>query len=131
MSIYLHDRTCDCNLPVMVLTSWRHTNPARRFLVCPNRYKPMRKKCAFWDWYDPEMDSDWYRMQLYEMYTLLTPQQRTNLGQEANRQWRIGQLEVELCEKKMEMQKSLSNLTFWKSTFFAFAVCMCLVFAVK
>lgn len=131
MSIYLNDRTCECDLPVMVLTSWRHTNPARRFLVCPNRYKPVRKKCEFWDWYDPEMDSDWYRMHLYQMYTLLNPQQRTNLGQEGNREWRIGQLEAELGEKKMELQKTLSKLTFWKSTFFAFAVCMCLILAVK
>ncbi|PWA84401.1 hypothetical protein CTI12_AA158720 [Artemisia annua] len=127
MSIYLHDRTCECDLPVMVLTSWRHTNPARRFLVCPNRYKPVRKKCEFWDWYDPEMDSDWYSSDVHP----LNPQQRTNLGQEGNREWMIGQLEAELGENKMELQKTLSKLTFWKSTFFAFAVCMCLILAVK
>ena len=70
-------------------------------------------------------------MHLYEMYTLLNPQQRRQLGQEGNRQWRIGVLEAELGQKNNELQKSLQSLTFWKSTFFGFAVCMCLVMAVK
>ena len=130
-SIYLQDRTCDCDLPLMVLTSWTHTNPSRRFLVCPNRYQPVKKKCEFWDWYDPEIDTDWYRMNLYQMYTLLNPQQRRQLGEEGNRVWRIGVLEAELGQKNNELQRSLQSLTFWKSTFFAFVVCMCLVLAMK
>ncbi|GJW85985.1 putative reverse transcriptase domain-containing protein [Tanacetum coccineum] len=30
MSTYLHDQTCDCGLPLRVLTTWTSTNPARR-----------------------------------------------------------------------------------------------------
>nr|GEV34750.1 DNA-(apurinic or apyrimidinic site) lyase 2 [Tanacetum cinerariifolium] len=127
MSTYLHDQTRDCGLPLRVLTAWTSTNPARRFVVRPNRSKPMKKKCEVWDWYDLEIKSDWYRMNLYEMYNTLNPQQRRQVGQETSRQMRIEGLEVELVEKNLQLQKSLASLTFWKSIFFAFAICMSLV----
>ncbi|GJT77995.1 phosphoglucosamine mutase family protein [Tanacetum coccineum] len=68
----------------------------QQFVVCPNRSKPMKKKCEVWDWYDLEIESDWYKMNLYEMYNNLNPQQRRQLGQETSRQVRIEGLEVEL-----------------------------------
>ncbi|GJU45692.1 hypothetical protein Tco_1202958 [Tanacetum coccineum] len=81
MSTYLHDQTCDCGLPLRVLTTWTSTNPARR-------------------------------MNLYEMYNTLNPQQRRQLGQETSLQVRIEGLEVELVEKNLQLQKSLASLTF-------------------
>nr|GEZ86098.1 hypothetical protein [Tanacetum cinerariifolium] len=74
MSTYLHDQTCDCGLPLRVLTAWTSANPARR-------------------------------MNLYEMYNTLNPQQRCQLGQETSRQVRIEGLEVELVEKNLQLQK--------------------------
>ncbi|GJY91350.1 hypothetical protein Tco_0506546 [Tanacetum coccineum] len=97
-SSYKSNITCECELPSRVLTAWTPTNPAQRFLVCPNRSRPVRKKCAKWDWFDEELDSDWYRMHLYEMYTQLNPNQRRHLDTERSRQARIEELEVVLDE---------------------------------
>nr|GEX77192.1 zinc finger C2H2-type/integrase DNA-binding domain-containing protein [Tanacetum cinerariifolium] len=49
-----------CKLPLMELTSWTPTNPCRRSLVFPNRYKTGVKKCKKFYWYDPELDNAWY-----------------------------------------------------------------------
>ncbi|GJS25685.1 zinc finger C2H2-type/integrase DNA-binding domain-containing protein [Tanacetum coccineum] len=62
MSSFLAEATCRCGLPLRVLTSWTPTNPSRRFAICANRSKPGKKKCGYWEWYDPEIDHDWYRM---------------------------------------------------------------------
>ncbi|GKA54389.1 hypothetical protein Tco_0753338 [Tanacetum coccineum] len=59
---------CKCNLPLIEHTSWTLTNPCRRFLVCPNRYKAGVRKCNKFVWYDPELDNSWYREHLYHMY---------------------------------------------------------------
>nr|GEX26196.1 DNA-(apurinic or apyrimidinic site) lyase 2 [Tanacetum cinerariifolium] len=112
MSIFHHDQTCACGLPLRVLIAWTPINPAQRFAVCPNRSKPMKKKCEVWDWYDLEIESDWYMMHLYEIYTILNPQQRRQLGQETSRQVKIEELEVELGDKNLQLQKSLASLTF-------------------
>ncbi|GKE20626.1 zinc finger C2H2-type/integrase DNA-binding domain-containing protein [Tanacetum coccineum] len=72
-----HHQLCHCDLLVRVLTSRKPTNPARRFIVCQNRNKPnATKKCGLWDWFDEELESDWYRLQLNEMYYQLNPNQR-------------------------------------------------------
>ncbi|GJV29110.1 hypothetical protein Tco_1385558 [Tanacetum coccineum] len=63
------------------------------------------------------------KMHLYEMHTLLNPQQRRHLAQESSHQGRIQELEVILGEKNTDLQKTMKSLTFWKSTFFAFVVC--------
>ncbi|GKB31900.1 DNA-(apurinic or apyrimidinic site) lyase 2 [Tanacetum coccineum] len=67
---------CSCKLPVRVLTSRTLENPARQFYVCPNRYRPVGQHCGTWDWYDLELEHDWYRFELFDMYNLLNPQQR-------------------------------------------------------
>nr|GEU91190.1 pre-mRNA-splicing factor SYF1 [Tanacetum cinerariifolium] len=46
---------------VRVLTAITLENPSRRFYVCPNRNRPVGKHCGTWDWYDPELEHDWYR----------------------------------------------------------------------
>ncbi|GJS86159.1 hypothetical protein Tco_0752700 [Tanacetum coccineum] len=61
-----------------------------------------------------ELDSDWYQMHLYEMHNLLNPQQRRHMAQESIRQARIQELELILCEKNTELQKTTKSLTFWK-----------------
>nr|GFA83485.1 zinc finger C2H2-type/integrase DNA-binding domain-containing protein [Tanacetum cinerariifolium] len=81
-----------------VLTSWTPTNPSMRFVVCVNRSKPGKKKCGYWEWYDPEIDHDWYRMHVYEMYIILNPNHRNLLHNEINRQARIEELKGELFE---------------------------------
>ncbi|GKE01291.1 hypothetical protein Tco_1389274 [Tanacetum coccineum] len=73
---------CKCKLPLMELTSWTLTNPCRRFLVCPNRYKTSVKKCKKFYWYDPELDNEWYRRHLYEMHGQLNPHQIQDIASE-------------------------------------------------
>ncbi|GJX88440.1 hypothetical protein Tco_0340454 [Tanacetum coccineum] len=68
------DFKCKCKLPLMELTSWTLTNPCRRFLVCPNRYKAGVKKCKKFYWVDPELDNEWYRGLCYEIMDRLHPQ---------------------------------------------------------
>ncbi|GJR49722.1 DNA-(apurinic or apyrimidinic site) lyase 2 [Tanacetum coccineum] len=131
MSSFLAEETCRCGLPLRVLTSWTPTNPSRRFAVCANRSKPGKKKCGYWEWYDPEIDHDWYRMHLYEMYIILNPNHRNLLHNEINRQARIEELEGELFENGAQLRRCEASLTFWKSTFLAFVICVVLVFAMK
>ncbi|GKD44998.1 DNA-(apurinic or apyrimidinic site) lyase 2 [Tanacetum coccineum] len=131
MSSYLDDETCHCSLPLRVLTTWTPTNLARRFVVCPNRSKPGKKKCGYCEWYDPEIDTDWYRMHLYEMFILLNPNQRRLLHNEISRQARIEELKGELYENGAQLRRCEASLTFWKSTFLAFVICVVLVFAMK
>nr|GEY38611.1 hypothetical protein [Tanacetum cinerariifolium] len=38
--------------------------------------RPVGKHCDTWDLYDPELEHDWYRFELFDMYNLLNPQQR-------------------------------------------------------
>ncbi|GJX80531.1 hypothetical protein Tco_0328680 [Tanacetum coccineum] len=40
------------------------------------------KKCRLWNWFDKELKSDWYRIQLNEMYYLLNPNQMCLLENE-------------------------------------------------
>ncbi|GKA44034.1 hypothetical protein Tco_0736758 [Tanacetum coccineum] len=46
---------CKGDLPPMKLTAWTKENPARIF-------KNGIKKCKFWDWYDDELENEWYRL---------------------------------------------------------------------
>ncbi|GJX13874.1 zinc finger C2H2-type/integrase DNA-binding domain-containing protein [Tanacetum coccineum] len=105
MSSYFDDETCHCGLPLRVLTSWTPTNPARRFVVCPNRSKPGKKKCGYWEWYDPKINTEWYKINLYELFILLNPNQRNLLHIEVSCQERIDQLEVESVENASHMRR--------------------------
>ncbi|GJZ53563.1 hypothetical protein Tco_0608448 [Tanacetum coccineum] len=58
---------CKCHLPLRQLTAWTKENPAKRFLICPNRYKTRVKK---WVWLDLKLENEWYRSHLYEMHRL-------------------------------------------------------------
>ncbi|GKB94971.1 hypothetical protein Tco_1171875 [Tanacetum coccineum] len=77
---------CKCNLPLIEHTSWTLTNPCRRFLVCPNRYKAGVRKCNKFVWYDPELDNSWYREHLYHMYGQLHPHQMQDIDTEIRSQ---------------------------------------------
>ncbi|GKE56055.1 hypothetical protein Tco_1495240, partial [Tanacetum coccineum] len=118
-------------LQLRVLTSWTPTNPTRRFVVCLNCSKTGKKKCGYWEWYDPKIDTEWYRMHLYEMFILLNLNQRRLLHNEINRQARIDELEVELVKNGVRLRRCEASLTFWKSTFLAFAIFVVLVLAMK
>ncbi|GKE84811.1 hypothetical protein Tco_1558553 [Tanacetum coccineum] len=50
---------CKCRLPLMTLTSWTCSNPARRFGVFRNKYKTGIKQCKRWHWFDPELENEW------------------------------------------------------------------------
>ncbi|GJS98596.1 hypothetical protein Tco_0819766 [Tanacetum coccineum] len=89
-SIQVSNQLGDCDLPVRVLTAWTPTNPAKRFIVCQNQNKPnAKKKCELWDWFDEELESDWYRLQLNKMYAILNPNERRFLQNEMNHEQRI------------------------------------------
>ncbi|GKA31345.1 hypothetical protein Tco_0717650 [Tanacetum coccineum] len=66
----VNNKLCTCKLPVRVLISWTLDNPSRRFL------RPGRKNSKTWIWFDPELEQDWYRYQLFDMYNLLNPHER-------------------------------------------------------
>nr|GEY63263.1 putative reverse transcriptase, RNA-dependent DNA polymerase [Tanacetum cinerariifolium] len=54
--------------------------------------RPIRKHCGTWDWYDPELEHDWYRFKLFDMNKLLNPQQRYQHQAEMRREERIQDL---------------------------------------
>ncbi|GJZ27234.1 hypothetical protein Tco_0571487 [Tanacetum coccineum] len=98
-------KECKCRLPVMILTSWTKEHPAKRFVVCPNRYKTRVKKCNFWDWYDDDVENEWYRTHLYEMYRLLNPSQRRELETEISSQEEVVLLQLEMQTMRDELSK--------------------------
>nr|GEY23655.1 hypothetical protein [Tanacetum cinerariifolium] len=52
----------------------------------------VRKHCSTWDWYNPELEHDWYHFEFFDMYILLNPQQRHQHQAEMNREERIQEL---------------------------------------
>ncbi|GJS69367.1 DNA-(apurinic or apyrimidinic site) lyase 2 [Tanacetum coccineum] len=102
---------CRCKLPVRVLTTRTLENPSRRFYVCPNRNRRVGKHCGTWDWYDPELEHDWYRFKLFDMYNLLNLQQKHQQQAEMRHEERIQEL-------THLVNKSCTCLTFYKSTCF-------------
>ncbi|GJX81897.1 hypothetical protein Tco_0331378 [Tanacetum coccineum] len=107
---------CKSGLPLMTLTSWTHDNPARRFGVCPNKY----------------------RTQLYEMHLLLNPSQREELENELTSREELAVLQVEFADMEGQMQqlmeelkKSKKNAFFWKSTAIVFGVVASFMFVMN
>ncbi|GKC82915.1 hypothetical protein Tco_1138632 [Tanacetum coccineum] len=64
-----------------------------------------KKKCGYWEWYDPEIDHDWYMMHLYEMYIILNHNHRNLLHNEVNRQARIEELESKLFKNGAQLRR--------------------------
>ncbi|GJT70211.1 hypothetical protein Tco_1029497 [Tanacetum coccineum] len=115
-------KECKCRLPVMILTSWTKEHPAKRFVVCPNRYKTGVKKCNFWDWYDDDVENEWYRTHLYEMYRLLNPSQRRELETKISSQEEVVLLQLEMQTMRDELSKCQKKAFFWKSAVILFVV---------
>ena len=111
---------CKCHLPLMKLTSWTEDNPCRRFVVCPNRYKPGTKKCKYYDWLDPELDNDWYRGHMFEMDRLLNPSQRQELKNAISNQEKLVLLQDEIHHLKADLKKSEKKASFWKTAVIVF-----------
>ncbi|GKD37282.1 hypothetical protein Tco_1257489 [Tanacetum coccineum] len=129
---------CKCGLPLMTLTSWTRENPARRFGVCPNKYKKGIKHCKRWNWCDPELEIKWYRDHLYEMHLLLNPSQREELENELTSREELAVLQVEFADMEGQMQqvmeelkKSQKNAFFWKSTAIVFGVVASFMFVMN
>ncbi|GKE49547.1 hypothetical protein Tco_1480805 [Tanacetum coccineum] len=108
---------CKCGLPLMTLTSWTRDNPARRFGVCPNKYKKGIKHCKRWYWNDPELENKWYKTQLYEMHLLLNPSQREELENELTNQEELAVLQVEFADMEGQMQQLMEELKKSKKCF--------------
>ncbi|GJV18769.1 hypothetical protein Tco_1367789 [Tanacetum coccineum] len=87
---------CKCHLPLRQLTAWTKTNPARRFLIFPNRYKTGVKKCEKWVWLDFELENERYRSHLYVTHRLLNFTQRQELSSELSSQEEVLLLQVEM-----------------------------------
>ncbi|XP_050238433.1 uncharacterized protein LOC126687926 [Mercurialis annua] len=49
----LHAPVCNCCMIAKVYTSWKETNPGRRFFGCPNYH--VGGGCGFFRWIDPEI----------------------------------------------------------------------------
>ncbi|GJT23360.1 hypothetical protein Tco_0893297 [Tanacetum coccineum] len=106
---------CKCMLPLMELTSWTLTNPCRRFLFCPNRYKTGAKKCKKFYWYDPELDNEWYKRHLYGMYGQLNPHQIQDIATEISSHEQLIILQDEFAGIQAELaltQKNARLVTF-------------------
>ncbi|GJQ91170.1 hypothetical protein Tco_0002309 [Tanacetum coccineum] len=128
----------NCGLPLMTLTFWTRDNPAKRFGVCPNKYKKGIKHCKRWYWNDPELENKWYRTQLYEMHMLLNPSQREELENELTSREELAVLQVEFADMEGQMQqlmeelkKSQKNAFFWKSTAIVFGVVASFMFVMN
>ncbi|KAL4554543.1 hypothetical protein LXL04_039375 [Taraxacum kok-saghyz] len=59
---------CDCGDPVGKWTSWRPSNPGRRFIGCPN-YKDPNRDCNFFDWVDPKLTNQWYKDLILQLHS--------------------------------------------------------------
>ncbi|KAL4567187.1 hypothetical protein LXL04_022762, partial [Taraxacum kok-saghyz] len=59
---------CDCGDPVGKWTSWRPSNPRRRFIGCPN-YRDPNRDCKFFDWVDPKLTNQWYKDLILELHS--------------------------------------------------------------
>ncbi|GJW15589.1 hypothetical protein Tco_0019722 [Tanacetum coccineum] len=101
---------CKCHLHLRQLTAWTKENPARRFLICPNRYKTEVKKCKKWVWLDLELENEWYRSHLYEMHRLLNYTQRQELSDELSSQEEVFILQVEMQQLKADLDKSEKSI---------------------
>ncbi|GJX34400.1 retrovirus-related pol polyprotein from transposon TNT 1-94 [Tanacetum coccineum] len=85
-------------------------------------YKTGVKKCNFWDWYDDDVENEWYRTHLYEMYRLLNPSQRRQLETEISSQEEVVLLQLEMQIMRDELSKSQKKAFFWKSAVIIFVV---------
>ncbi|GKE29348.1 hypothetical protein Tco_1444732 [Tanacetum coccineum] len=94
---------CKCGLPLMTLTSWTRDNSARRFGVCPNKYKKGIKHYKRWYWNDQKLENKWYRTQLYKMHLLLNPSQRDELENELTSREELAVLQVEFADMEGQM----------------------------
>ncbi|GKD06638.1 hypothetical protein Tco_1181612 [Tanacetum coccineum] len=129
---------CKCGLPLMTLTSWTRDNPARRFGVCPNKYKNGIKHCKRWYWRDSLLEIKWYRIQLYEMHLLLNPPQKEELENELTSREELAVFQVEFVDMEDQMQKvieelkkSQMNACFWKSTAIVFEIVASFMFVIN
>ncbi|GJW02720.1 hypothetical protein Tco_1561576 [Tanacetum coccineum] len=107
-------KTCKCDLPLLELVSWTPTNPARRFM------KNRVKKCKKFYWKDLELESDWYRSHMREMYLILNPIERGDLETEIRSRDALATMEVEDALAIMEVDEK--KISFFKAVVFVLIV---------
>ncbi|PWA92197.1 hypothetical protein CTI12_AA082140 [Artemisia annua] len=54
---------CGCGLAMTVKTAWTRENPGKRFISCPKYSGP---KCGYYEFFDEDLPSDYYRDLLWE-----------------------------------------------------------------
>ncbi|GKD75109.1 DNA-(apurinic or apyrimidinic site) lyase 2 [Tanacetum coccineum] len=100
-------RYCKCDIPQLLVkrTSWKPSNPGRRFLTCPHP-SWSGDQCEAFYWIDTEPLSEWYKSLLNHMYMQLNPSERRGIQVEMNNQERIALLEYELqlYHEKMDQE---------------------------
>ncbi|PWA63614.1 hypothetical protein CTI12_AA325250 [Artemisia annua] len=89
---------CFCPLPAVERTSRNATNPAKRFLCCPNPSDSGRQ-CRFYFFLDPEIRYGYYRNEMHSLYTQVQQLRREMQVQEYTYRSRIHDLELELNER--------------------------------
>ncbi|GJZ80819.1 hypothetical protein Tco_0645813 [Tanacetum coccineum] len=52
----------------------RHVN--NNLCTCKLKVRSGRELCDTWNWFDPELEHDWHRYQLFDTYNLLNPHER-------------------------------------------------------
>nr|GEW68985.1 hypothetical protein [Tanacetum cinerariifolium] len=124
-------RTMTCKLPLMELTSWTLTNPCRRFLVCPNRYKTGVKKCKKFYLVDPELDNECYTGHFYGMYGQLHPHQIEDIATELTSHEQLIILQDDFVGLQAEVAQTQKNASFWKSAFMTLLTLVFIVYLIK
>lgn len=142
---------CECGQAMKKRTSWTKNNPARRFVVCPNssvsksginhpfllnKVTLIRlcivvqfsgRKCGSFYWLDSEVNHEWYKMVLYELYSSLNQDQRQIYHNMINNRMRVEDLETEVQKLQLELKKTRSKWIFYRKCCFLLVILMLVV----
>ncbi|PWA13621.1 hypothetical protein CTI12_AA632050 [Artemisia annua] len=118
---------CGCGLPMTVKTAWTKENPGKRFIACPKFEK--YKKCGYYEFFDDDLPSDYYRELLYDEH------QKVKRGNQRNEmQEDIEVLTMEKNQLVHELSCTRSKLELYDSLFrilIGILIIICVVFGMK
>ncbi|PWA46003.1 hypothetical protein CTI12_AA512870 [Artemisia annua] len=101
---------CRCGLGMTVKTAWTKENPRKRFISCPKFDKG--KKCGFYEFFDDDLPSDYYRELLYDEH------QKAKRGNQRNEmQEDIDVLTMEKAQLDHELTCTKSKLKLYDRLF--------------
>ncbi|GJY75764.1 hypothetical protein Tco_0480880 [Tanacetum coccineum] len=81
----------------------------RLSLVPTSRVLSPVKKCKKWYWKDLELETDWYRSHMREMYYILNQIESEELETEMRSRDALGTMEVEYANYKIEMEVKMEE----------------------